>query len=64
VAITLDGSNRKYRNGIPVDYMQARITKAISGYGLLTDEAYNIRPNPDALLTYLAKPFPGRSLAD
>jgi len=62
VAIALDSSNRKYRKGIPVEYMQARITTAISGYdGFLTlmiDEADNVLPNPDAFLTYLAKTLP------
>jgi cell division control protein 6 len=62
VAIALDGSNRKYRKGIPVQYMQETITKAISGYrgflSLLIDEADNILPNPDSFLTYLAKTLP------
>ena len=62
VAIALDSSNRKYRKGIPVEYMQDRIVHAIAGYdgflSLLIDEADNIRPNPDAFLTYLAKTLP------
>jgi cell division control protein 6 len=62
VAIALDTTNRKYRKGIPIEYMQASITKAISGYrgflSLLIDEADNILPNPDAFLTYLAKTLP------
>ncbi len=32
IAIALDSSNRKYRKGIPIEYMQATITKAISRY--------------------------------
>jgi cell division control protein 6 len=62
IAIALDSSNRKYRKGIPVEYMQATITKAISRYkgflSLLIDEADNILPNPDSFLTYLAKTLP------
>jgi cell division control protein 6 len=62
VAIALDGANRKYRKGIPIEYMQASIAKALSHYSgyltLLIDEADNIRPNPDAFLTYLAKTLP------
>jgi cell division control protein 6 len=62
VAIALDSSNRKYRKGIPVEFMQSKITNAIAGYNgflcLLIDEADNIRPNPDALLTFLAKTLP------
>jgi cell division control protein 6 len=59
VAIALDSTNRKYRKGIPVEFMQAKIKNAIAGYNgfltLLIDEADNISPNPDALLTFLAK---------
>lgn len=62
VAIALDSSNRKYRKGIPIEYMQALIANALVGYAgyltLLIDEADNVRPNPDALLTYLAKTLP------
>jgi len=62
VAIALDSTNRKYRKGIPIEYMQAKITKALVGYkgflALLIDEADNIRPNPDAFLTYLGKTLP------
>jgi cell division control protein 6 len=62
VAIALDNSNRKYRKGIPIEYMQTNIKNAISGYSgffvLLVDEADNIRPNPDAFLTYLGKTLP------
>jgi len=62
VAIALDSSNRKYRKGIPVEYMQGKIIKAMADYEgfltLLIDEADNIRPNPDALLTYLGKTLP------
>ena len=62
VAIALNSTNRKYRKGIPVEYMQARIKNAITAHqgflALLIDEADNIRPNPDAFLTYLAKTLP------
>jgi len=62
IAIALDSSNRKYRKGIPIEYMQATITKAISRYkgflSLLIDEADNILPNSDSFLTYLAKTLP------
>jgi cell division control protein 6 len=62
VAIALDSTNRKYRKGIPIEYMQSSIAKALVHYGgyltLLIDEADNIRPNPDAFLTYLVKTLP------
>jgi archaeal cell division control protein 6 len=62
VAIALDNSNRKYRKGIPIEYMQTKINQAIARFSgflcLLIDEADNIRPNPDGLLTYLAKTLP------
>ena len=62
VAIALDSRNRKYRKGIPVEFMQAKIKNAIAGYNgfltLLIDEADNISPNPDSLLTFLAKTLP------
>jgi cell division control protein 6 len=62
VAIALDSANRKYRKGIPIEYMQTRINQAIARFSgflcLLIDEADNIRPNPDQLLTYLAKTLP------
>ena len=62
VAIALDSSNRKYRKGIPIEYMQDKISSATAGYkgflSLLIDEADNILPNPDAFLTYLGKTLP------
>ena len=62
MAIALDGTNRKYRKGIPIEFMQGKIASAIADYkgflALLIDEADNIRPNPDALLTYLGKTLP------
>ena len=62
VSMALDSSNRKYRKGIPIEYMQGKIKSAVSKYQgflcLLIDEADNIRPNPDAFLTYLAKTLP------
>lgn len=62
VAVALDSSNRKYRKGIPIEFMQAKIRSAITGYKgflcLLIDEADNIRPDPDAFFTFLAKTLP------
>jgi len=62
VAISLDNSNRRYRKGIPIEYMQANIANALVGYNgfmiLLIDEADNIRPNPDSFLTFLVKTLP------
>lgn len=61
-AIALDGSNRRYRKGIPIEYMQTRIKDAIGKYTdylcLLIDEIDNIRPNPDQFLTFFAKTLP------
>ena len=61
-AIALDGSNRRYRKGIPIEYMQATIKDAIKKdidyLCLLIDEADNIRPNPDAFLTFFCKTLP------
>jgi cell division control protein 6 len=63
-AIALDGSNRRYRKGIPIAYMQANIRNAIQGQTdylcLLIDEVDNIRPNPDSFLTFFVKTLPGR----
>ncbi|MFC1895959.1 Cdc6/Cdc18 family protein [Thermodesulfobacteriota bacterium] len=62
VAITLDNTRRRYRKGIPIDFMHATIIEAIGSYEgflcLLIDEADNVRPNPDAFLTFLAKTLP------
>jgi cell division control protein 6 len=62
VAISLESSTRKYRKGIPIEYMQAKIARALAGYKgflvVLVDEADNIRPNPDAFLTFLGKTLP------
>jgi cell division control protein 6 len=64
VAIAMDGSNRKYRKGIPIDHMQARIVEAIGSYDgflcLLIDEADNLQPNADGFLTFLGKTLPRR----
>jgi len=64
VAIALDGSNRKYRKGIPIEYMQDKVRSAMADYKgflcLLIDEADNILPNPDTFLTYLGKTLPRR----
>ena len=62
VAIALDGNNKRYRKGIPIDYMQSNIIQAIADYHgylcFLVDEADNIKPNSDAFLTFLAKTLP------
>lgn len=64
VAIALDGSNRKYRKGIPIQLIQKKIIEALAGYDgflcLLIDEADNVIPNSDAFLTFLAKTLPRR----
>ena len=64
LAISLSGSVRKYRKGIPIEYMQGCIAKTLADYRgyliFLIDEADNIRPNPDAFLTYLGKTLPRR----
>jgi len=62
VAIALDGSNRKYRKGIPIDHMQSKIVEGIGVFDgflcLLIDEADNLRPNADGFLTFLGKTLP------
>ena len=61
VAIALDNAKRRYRKGIPIEYMQDNIIEAIDYKGFLCfliDEIDNIRPNPDAFLTFLAKTLP------
>lgn len=62
VAIALDGSIRRYRKGMPTEYMQAQIMDALADYRgflcLLIDEADNIKPAPDELLTFLGKTLP------
>jgi cell division control protein 6 len=62
VAIALNSANRKYRKGIPIEYMQNKITGTLTGYDgfliLLIDEVDNILPNPDAFLTFLVKTLP------
>ena len=62
VAMSLDSANRRYRKGIPIEFMQANIEKALAAYEgfvcLLIDEADNIQPNADGFLTYLCKTLP------
>jgi len=62
VALAMDGSGRRYRKGIPIGYMQERIVEIMNRYHgtlcLLIDEADNVRPNADALLTFLGKTLP------
>ena len=65
VAIALDGSIRHYRKGMPTEYMQAKIMEALADYRgflcLLIDEADNIKPAPDELLTFLGKTLPRKA---
>jgi cell division control protein 6 len=61
VAIALDNTQRRYRKGIPIEYMQDNIIDAIDYRGFLCfliDEIDNIKPNPDVFLTFLAKTLP------
>jgi len=61
VAIALDNTQRRYRKGIPIEYMQDNIIEAINHGGFLCfliDEIDNIKPNPDTFLTFLAKTLP------
>ncbi len=64
LAISLDGVSRRYRKGIPLDYMQELIAQNIDGQPgflcLLIDEADNLKPNADAFLTFLGKTLPRR----
>jgi len=58
----MDGSGRRHRKGIRIGYMQERIVEIMNRYHgplcLLIDEADNVRPNADALLTFLGKTLP------
>ena len=62
LSLALDGNGRRYRKGIPIEYMQERIIESLAGYSgtlcLLVDEADNVRPNTDAFLTFLGKTLP------
>jgi len=62
LALALDSTDRRYRKGIPIEYMQGIIKQAVRQYegflALLIDEADNIRPNVDGFLTFLAKTLP------
>lgn len=62
VAIALEGTTRRYRKGIPIDYMQGCIMDAIGDYKgflcLIIDEVDNIKPSPDDLLIFLSKTLP------
>ena len=61
-ARALDDSCRRYRKGIPIEYMQETICTAIEDYKgflcLLIDEADNVKPNVDEFLTFLVKTLP------
>ena len=65
VAIALDGSTRRYRKGIPIDYMHGLIIESIGHYRgllcLLIDEVDNIKPNPDDFLIFLVKTLPRKA---
>jgi cell division control protein 6 len=62
VGMVLDNKIRRYRKGIPIDYMQSMIISALQKYKgllcLLIDEADNIKPNADHFLTFLGKTLP------
>ena len=62
VAIALDNSIRRYRKGIPTEYMQANIIESLAKYNgflcLLIDEADNIKPAANEFLTFLGKTLP------
>ena len=62
LARSLDDTCRRYRKGIPIEYMQETICTAIQDYNgflcLLIDEADNVRPNVDDFLTFLVKTLP------
>jgi len=65
VALAMDSSGRRYRKGIPIGCMQERIVEIMNRYHgtlcLLIDEADNVRPNADALLTFLGKTLPRKA---
>jgi len=64
LAIALDGAVRRYRKGIPLEYMQEFIIERMSrmkGFvAILVDEADNITVDADVFLTFLAKTLPKR----
>jgi len=62
LAVALDGSSRRYRKGIPLEHMQAKVVEAIGSYDgflcLMLDEVDNLRPDADGFLTFLGKTLP------
>ena len=62
LAVALDGSTRRYRKGIPLEHMQAKVVEAIGSYDgflcLMLDEVDNLRPDADGFLTFLGKTLP------
>ena len=62
LAMAFDDTVRRYRKGVPIEYMQERIVKALEqkeGYlCLLIDEIDNLRPSADEFLTFLSKTLP------
>ena len=64
LAISLDSRVKRYKKGIPVDYMQSMIIEAMEKLDgflcLLIDEVDNIKPRPDDLLVFLSKTLPRR----
>lgn len=62
LAMAVDPSIRRYRKGMPTEFMQAAIIDALNKENgflcLLVDEVDNIQPRPDDLLTFLAKTLP------
>jgi cell division control protein 6 len=67
VAMALDESIKRYRKGMPTEYMQARIVETLQDFQgflcLLIDEIDNIKPLPDDFLTFLAKTLPRKTPA-
>lgn len=62
LAIATKPNTRKYRKGIPIQYMQNIIIDSLKqqqGFlALLIDEVDNLKPNPDLFLTFLGKTLP------
>jgi cell division control protein 6 len=62
LAMSLDPAVRRYKKGIPIDYMQSCIMEAMGRTKgclcLLIDEVDNIQPRPDDFLIFLAKTLP------
>ena len=64
LALALDGTTRRYKKGIAMDYMQEAIICALSQTSdlvcIVLDEADNVTENNDLLFMFLAKTLPRR----